>query len=205
MKKLIILFFALALITRNSIGQVAGFRLFNFSTGVSIPVHKANVQDFWKIGFNFGLGVEFPFIKSIVFQFYYEYNNFKINDKEYIKKLNLDQQVLDINPAALTLTNISGNFKFNLPTYPGTKLNPYLLIGVGYLKYNVGEIIIETKEYIIKQAINSEISFSSKFGLGLNYKIQNNAYLFFDVKFVQVFQESGNIKYFPISFGISIK
>ena len=172
----------------------------SFSGGSSIPYLPEGFHDNWKKGWNAGVGVGLTFAPgqigygSILLNV--NVNRFAFDYIKYRNSLNQTNISTSRNPSWI----VDAMFHFRGTFTPIKYIQPYFIVGIGYLHYSQGDITV-TGQTPLSIAGESKSTIAWDAGAGINIPVVGGFSIFGDIRSV-IGVATNTRQYFPLSGGI---
>jgi len=222
MKRIWVLFVLLPLVmVMGQAQQNSGLEVF-LSSGFVMPSSPMTFANYWKMQAGGSLGVGIPLTPSITLVGSVEYYRFQLNvdgvnkgfDTKYMRDIWIFSDV-SLNPSADPSSVMTASVNVRVaPSAIKGWLSPYLVAGIGMMKFSLSEISLPTTSvlsldsasvsFTARQRIiggeETDVFFQS--GLGFDVHFSSLVNLFLEARYTHGFSKGLGTAYIPITAGV---
>ena len=174
--------------------------IFYLNSGVTRTFAPDNLERFWKNGPTLGGGIGYPVDDRYTVQAYIEYNRLGFNSDRFIDPANQGTTVSG-NPTSILTATINLKIKTGKP---GAGAAPYFIGGAGLFSIAGGDTEVTGSVGISGiPDTDKETAVHVGFGLGIDFKIRDNATIFIEARGSIGNTESYKVIFVPFKVGVS--
>jgi opacity protein-like surface antigen len=195
------------------------------SSGVVIPASSMTFANCWKMQYGGGIGAGIPLSPSITLVGSFEYYRFTLNEdgirEGFDTKFMRDIWAFDdvtLNPSADpgSVMAISANVRI-VPVRASGPLTPYFMVGIGAMRFSLGEIALPTTSQISLDSSAVSITAARRItggtetaaliqgGLGLDMRLTGMLNVFIEARFVRGLTQGLGTAYVPLTAGVRLQ
>ncbi|MFC1554242.1 hypothetical protein ACFL7D_06390 [candidate division KSB1 bacterium] len=196
---LILLFFAPAVFGQSNRANQKAFELY-LNSGTTIQQNPKRFKKLFNKSYNLGIGFGYDLNESYQVITEIGFNPFPL-DLEKLASYYLLIEPEHLEGGSANLFTISPGFKWN-PKMDNDQFKPFLKGTIGFLVINESELAIVKPDTAYTLEKNSTSSMLFQFGAGLDIKLKERIFIFFETQFDYAFTKDESTSYFPLKVGL---